>query len=114
MKKLLFLFLCLAMCSSIALAQNGYVTTIGTVPSYAGGQVTAAFQNQSTASQLSLLNNSVFAQTAVGNLDANGKFSLSLADNLIIQPTPSQWQLIICAKPGNTGQPCYPVTITIT
>lgn len=112
--KNLFLFLLFACLSLSALAQSGYVTVTATVPNYPGGQATASFQNQSSAPQLPLLNGSVFPTTAVQNMDASGKFTMALADNLIIQPTPSQWQIIICAKAGNQGQPCYPVTITIT
>lgn len=112
--KALFLSLLLAMLSSVAFAQSGYVTVTATVPSYAGGQATGSFQNQSSASQLPLLNGSVFATTAVANMDFTGKFTMTLADNLVIQPTPSQWQIIICAKAGNQGQPCFPVTLTIT
>jgi hypothetical protein len=112
--KTVFLLMLLLLAPHFLIAQNGYVTVTATVPNYAGGQATGSFVNQSSAPQLPLLNGSVFATTAVQNMDNSGKFTMSLADNLIIQPTPSQWQIIICAKSGNQGQPCYPVTITIT
>jgi hypothetical protein len=112
--KALFLSLLLAMLSTAALAQSGYVTVTATVPTYAGGQATSSFQNQSSLPQLPLLNGSVFATHGVQNMDSSGRFTMILADNTIVQPNPSQWQIIICAKPGNVGQPCYPVTITIT
>lgn len=105
----LVLFLCLP-----AFGQNGYVTVVGTVPTYAGGQLDASFVNQSTLPQLPLLNGSVFPTNAVTNLDVNGHFSMALADNTIIQPNPSQWGFILCLKTGNPSQPCYPVTLTIT
>lgn len=95
-------------------AQSGYVNVVGTIPSYAGGQVTGSFVNQSDLPQLPLLDGSVFATTAIGNLDAGGHFSMTIADNTIIQPTPSQWKFILCWKTGNPSQPCYPIQITIT
>ncbi|HEY1413003.1 MAG TPA: hypothetical protein VGF36_12730, partial [Rhodopila sp.] len=100
--------------SSAAFAQSGYVNVTATIPNYPGGQISASFQNQSTSPQLPLLNGSVFPTTGVTNLDYAGRFTFALADNGIIQPTPSQWTLILCAKAGNPSQPCYPVTITIT
>jgi hypothetical protein len=112
--KALFLSLLWAMLSSVAFAQNGYVIVTATVPTYAGGQATSSFQNQSSLPQLPLLNGSIFATHGVQNMDSSGHFTMVLADNTIVQPNPSQWQIIICAKPGNVGQPCYPVTITIT
>jgi hypothetical protein len=113
-KKTLLFALLLSLFSIAAAAQSGYVTAVGTIPNYAGGQLTANFQNQSSAPQLPLLNGSVFPTQTVTNLDVNGHFTTAIADNLIITPTPSQWQFILCSKPGNPSQPCYPVTITIT
>jgi hypothetical protein len=93
---------------------SGYVTVIGTIPPYAGGQMTGSFANDSTAPQLPLLNGSVFATTAIGNLESTGFFTMQIADNTIIQPNPSHWHFILCARTGNPAQPCYPVDITIT
>jgi hypothetical protein len=112
--KALFFSLLLLLMPGVALAQSGYVTVTATVPTYGGGQATSSFQNQSSLPQLPLLNGSTFATSGVQNMDSSGRFTMVLADNTIIQPNPSQWQIIICAKPGNVGQPCYPVTLTIT
>lgn len=94
--------------------QQGYVNIIGTIPTYAGGQITGSFINQSSLPQLPLLDGSTFPTTIIANLDFNGHFSSFVADNSIISPTPSQWQLILCWKTGNPSQPCFPVTITLT
>jgi hypothetical protein len=112
--KILFLVMLLLLASPALLAQSGYVTVTGTVQSYAGGQITGSFVNGSTAPQLPLLNGSIFPTTIVTNLDVNGTFSAAVADNTVIQPNPSQWQFILCAKAGNPSQPCYPVTLTVT
>lgn len=93
---------------------SGYVNVIGTVPTYAGGQLTGSFVNQSSLPQLPLLNGSTFPQTVILNLDVNGHFSGSVADNGIIVPTPSLWHFVLCWKTGNPSQPCYPVDIPIT
>lgn len=112
--KTVFLLMLLLLAPEFLTAQSGYVTITGTIPTYAGGQVTGSFVNQNTTPQLPLLDGSIFPTTIVTNLDVNGTFTSSVADNLVIQPTPSQWTLILCSKPGNPSQPCYPVTLTIT
>jgi hypothetical protein len=93
---------------------NGYVNVIGTIPAYAGGQITGSFVNQSSLPQLPLLNGSTFATTSILNLSSNGQFSGFLADNTLVQPNPSQWHFVLCWKTGNPSQPCFPITITIT
>lgn len=113
MRKLLLLTLML-LSSLVAMGQGGgYTQVTGTLVPYANGSVTAAYINQSTAPTLPLLNGSVFPTYGATTFDSSGKFTIYLADDNIIFPTPSQWKITVCQK-GGSQPPCYTVTLTIT
>jgi len=70
----------------------GFVQTTATVPSLAGGSFGASWTNLSSSSQLGLLGGvSTFQTTVNGTLDANGKFSVLLADPGQVIPQPDTW-----------------------
>jgi len=113
MKRYWLLLLMVALAKPAYEQGAGYTQVTGTKFCYQNGSVTAAFQNQSGGSNLPLLNGSVFPQTNVTTFNSNGVFSFYLADNNQIFPTPSQWQITVCAK--SAGQPpCGAVTVTVT
>ena len=91
------IILALALCcflpdSLSAQIPAGFVQTTATVPSLAGGSFGASWTNLSSSSQLSLLGGvSTFQTTVSGTLDANGKFSVLLADPGQVIPQPDTW-----------------------
>lgn len=78
---------------------------------YIGGQVVATFVNQSSSSTLPLLSGSVFQTVEIARADSTGNFTMTLADNNQIVPTPSQWQFTILDRTGTFG---FNTKITIT
>jgi hypothetical protein len=113
MRKILILLLLIVFTSRARPQGQGYVQVTGTKSCYQNGSVQGAFVNQSTTPQLPLLNGSVFPTTGVTNMNSSGTFSIFLADNNQVFPTPSQWSLTVCAQSG--GQPsCGTTQLTIT
>lgn len=113
----LLILVSLCLFPAIARAQtscgSGYTQVTGTYLSYANGSVSAGFINQSSKPQLPLLNGSVFATFNNTNFDSAGTFSFCLADNQLVQPTPSQWKITACQK-GGSAPACCSQTVTIT
>jgi hypothetical protein len=85
----------------------GYVQTTATVAGLANGTYGAAWTNLSSSPQLALLGCvSTFQQTVNGTFDANGHFSVLLADTSQICPSPSTWTFTLtylCSNPPNTA-----------
>jgi len=94
------------------LAQSGYTTVTGTNACYANGKVQAQWVNGNTSAPIQPnINGGIFPQIVPSNISAAGVFTIRLADNNVISPSSSQWQLTICQTGGET---CYAQTLTIT
>ena len=75
----------------------------------------ASFRGQASSGGPYLLSGSTFQTTAGIFCDSQGNFSVTLADNNQISPTPSQWNFSICSAAGYTGGPfCFNILLTIT
>jgi hypothetical protein len=101
-----------------AMAQSsGYTQVTATITDphgtvYQNCRGSAQFANESTLSQQPLLGGSTFQLSVpVSGCDAFGHLSMRLADNNVVQPTPSQWLFQICDQ---TDKYCFSAYITIT
>jgi hypothetical protein len=113
--RVLFYFLFFALLCGAALAQSGGYTavTANVGSNYSGGTVTAQFANQSSSPTKPNLNGASFPQNVPTNISATGAFSLTLASNALVIPSPSQWKIIVCGATG-AGPPCTPTLLTIS
>lgn len=100
----------------VAQIPSGYVQTTATVPSLANGSFGASWTNLSSSHQLGLLGCvSTFQQTVSGRFDANGRFSVLLADTTQICPSPSTWAFTLTfACPAGQPASAFIVQVPIT
>jgi hypothetical protein len=107
----------LALVSSSAFGQ--YTTVTGTITDpngtpYAACSINASFVGEAGAGAGPyLLGGTSTFQTSVSGVqcDSSGSFTLRLADNTQVQPTPSQWVFYVC---NSTGKSCFNYTATIS
>lgn len=79
---------------------------------FQGCTVSASFIGQSSLPGPYLLAGSVFQGNLAGiRCDSFAKFTMRLADNNVVTPTPSQWEIDFCDQ---TGKYCGTALITIT
>jgi hypothetical protein len=115
-KTLVFLVSLLACASAPAQIPSGYVQTTATVADLANGSFGAAWTSLSSSPQLALLGcQSTFQQTVNGTFDANGHFSVLLADTAQICPTPSTWTFtLVFSCPVGTPVSSFQVAVPVT
>jgi hypothetical protein len=122
MKKLALLVALLL--PSAAWAQHTLVTAVvkdanGSIYTNCNGSASFIGENLTPGAGPYLLGGSVFQTVVPLQCDSSGNLSLTLADNLLISPSPSQWNLGICAPAGLSagGVPppiCFSALLTIT
>ena len=109
----------LVLISQLVLAQYTNVSATITDPNgqpYANCTGSASWIDQNTTpGHQSLLYGSVFQkQATISGCDGFGHFTMRLADNNQISPTPSQWQFNICSAANNVGKTCFITLATVT
>jgi hypothetical protein len=111
----------IALLSASAFAQHTKVTAqvldpTGVTYRNCTGSANFVGQNTTPGAGPYLLGGSVFQTVVPISCDSFGKFTISLADNNQISPTPSQWNFAICsALNAYPGPPlCFNTLITIT
>lgn len=113
MKKL-FLFLIILFVSILASASTTTVTATVHDPdgtAFANGLVIATFWPTPNRPGPFTVNGASFPQLQSTFMDGSGHFSLTLTDNLTIQPSGSKWSFNICS---NTTAPCFTAILSIT
>lgn len=114
----------LLLLASLAWAQHTTVTaqvidSNGAIYVNCSGSASFVGLNTTPGAGPYLLGGSVFQTVVPLQCDSSGNLTLSLADNALISPSPSQWRFTICAPSGlsSGGVPppiCFNVVSTIT
>ena len=87
----------------------------GTLYSNCHGSAAFIGQNSTPGAGPYLLSGSTFQTVANIFCDSQGNFAVTLADNNLISPTPSQWNFSVCSASGYLAGPfCLNALITIT